>query len=308
MKHAYSRIDIDFANTTQQLDFEIGAQDDTFGIAGYQLYPPDSSEAVTSFYVTQVGSSEPLRLRVTGYEFIYNGAKTVSQEGIELLPMDLHISSLEGVSVEPPVLTINVLKDSTGRLMIASFDAAQIPESGINAQDNCNEWPLLCKWKHIVAERIEKMKKTGKPCHKRPHGHYNPMEHEGIAGKPPHRFRPGVPHPHHHHHGAHHMGNGHHRMHRFASRALFTILIPIVIGIFAGTVTYLIGMVLGTLIAIVIARVRGQGYQRIGLDEENIEEMEPEVHSEKEGYAELPAYDAPPVYEEAAEKEVDESK
>jgi hypothetical protein len=227
---------------------------------------------------------------------------------MELLPMNLHISSVEGVAVEPPVLTINVLKDAEGRLMIASFATAELPD--VSTQDNCDEWPLLCKWKSIVAERIEQMKEMGKGkgCHKRPHGHHNPMEEDGIAGKPPHRFRPGRPRPHHRpHNGPHPMGHRHHRMHRFASTAFFTILVPIVIGIFAGTVTYLVGMVLGTLIAIVIAKIRGQSYQRIALNEEDVE-AESGVQSEKEEYAELPAYEAPPVYEDTPEKEVDESR
>lgn len=99
----------------------------------------------------------------------------------------------------------------------------------------------------------------------------------------------------------------------FLRRAFFTILIPIVIGIFAGTLTYLIGMALGCLIAITVAKFRGQSYQRIALedveDAEDAEDAEEfEVRSEKEEYAELPAYDAPPNYEDPVEKEVAESK
>jgi hypothetical protein len=92
----------------------------------------------------------------------------------------------------------------------------------------------------------------------------------------------------------------------FVRRAFFTIFVPILIGIFAGTLTYLVGMFIGCLIAITIAKVRGQRYQPIALDEEDVEEAE--ERDEKEEYAELPAYDAPPVYEEAAEKEVVEAK
>jgi len=156
-----------------------------------------------------------------------------------------------------------------------------------------------------MADRIEQIKDMRKPrpgCHKRPHAGArpnNPMEHEGMAGKPPHRFRPGKAHPHHH---PHHMGQ--HRHHDFAKmvrRAFFTIFVPILIGIFAGTLTYLVGMALGCLIAITVAKVRGQRYQPIALDEEDVEEAE--ERGEKEEYAELPAYDAPPVYEEAADEE-----
>jgi ABC-type antimicrobial peptide transport system permease subunit len=94
----------------------------------------------------------------------------------------------------------------------------------------------------------------------------------------------------------------------FLRRAFFTILIPILIGIFAGTLTYLVGMALGCLIAIVVAKVRGRGsYERIALEddeEENDDFDGAKPSNEKEVYAELPQYEAPPVYEEAAEKEV----
>lgn len=273
------------------------------------------NEGKPSFYVTQLhpASDEPLKLLVTGYTFRYNGAETISEAGLELLPMTLQIASVEGVRVSPPLLTINVLKDAEGRLSIASFRTAEASETAPAEQDtNCDEWPLLCKWKAIVAERIENMRQMGKPCHKRPHGQYNPMAEETLEGKPPHRFHPGRPHHHRPHHMGHHRQN---RMHTFARRAFFTIFIPIIVGVFAGTVTYLIGMVLGTIIAIIIAKVRGescfmgQQYQRITL-EEDVEggEAEVESQSEKQEYAELPAYDAPPVYEEAAEKKADESK
>jgi hypothetical protein len=99
-------------------------------------------------------------------------------------------------------------------------------------------------------------------------------------------------------------------MHMFLRRAFFTVLIPILIGIFAGTLTYLIGMALGCAIAIVVAKVRGQApYERIALDEETDDVERVEGLDEKEVYAELPEYEAPPVYEQGAEKEViDETK
>jgi hypothetical protein len=232
--------------------------------------------------------------------------------------MTFQITSVEGTAVNPPALQINVLKDSEGRLMIASFNEAQ-SSPATPTEKECNEWPLYCKWKSIMADRIEQIKHMRKPrpgCHKRPHPGArpnNPMEHETMAGKPPHRFHPGKPHP---HHGPHHMGHHghhghHHRFSMFVRRTFFTIFVPILIGIFAGTLTYLVGMALGCLIAITVAKVRGQRYQPIALDEEDVEEAE--EHGEKEECAELPAYDAPPVYEEAtveeaAAKETDETK
>ncbi|KAF1945709.1 hypothetical protein EJ02DRAFT_396061 [Clathrospora elynae] len=296
------------AGNTFLLNFEVGPGEQSLELDGYQLYPPSFSYSTRPFHVIQVdpSSEEGLRLRVTGYNFRYNGAQTMSEAGTELLPMILQITSVEGTTVNPPALNINILKDSEGRLMIASFQAAQPTESTPTDQDKeCKEWPLFCKWKSILADRIEKMKKMGKPgCHKQPHSNgrpSNPMEHETTVGKPPHRFRPGQHHPHHRPHHIDHEGHRHHNVHMFIRRAFFTIFVPILIGIFAGTLTYLVGMAVGYLIAITIAKFRGQTYQRIVL-QDDVEQ--PEEDGEKEEYAELPAYDSPPVYEEAAEKEV----
>jgi hypothetical protein len=228
----------------------------------------------------------------------------VTEAGTELLPMTFRVTSIESKAVDPPALTINLLKDVNGRLMIASFQTAKADEaSPIDQEKECQEWPLLCKWKSILSDKIDGMKKAGKGCHKHKE---NPMEHETTHGKPPHRFHPGGrPHhrPHHQsengHHG--HRHHSHHRMHMFLRRAFFTIFIPILIGIFAGTLTYLIGMALGCLIAMLVAKARGRAaYETVAQDEEE----EGDDGDEKAAYAELPEYEAPPVYEEAAEKEV----
>ncbi|KAF2469338.1 uncharacterized protein BDR25DRAFT_304464 [Lindgomyces ingoldianus] len=289
------------------LDFEIGAKESTLEIDGVQLYPPAFGGFTEPFYVTQVNpnqeSEDALRLRVTGYTFHYNSAETITEAGAELLPMTFRITSIESKAVDPPALTINLLKDVNGRLMIASFQMAQSNEaSPIDQEKECKEWPLLCKWRSILADKINGIKShMGKGCHKHKG---NPMESPEMHGKPPHTFRPG--HPHHHPHHAQHSGHrhhAHHRLHMFLRRAVFTILIPILIGIFAGTLTYLIGMALGCAIAILVAKIRGRGPYESVAQQDDLEEAT-DKSSEKELYAELPEYDAPPVYEEAAEKEV----
>ncbi|KAF2439175.1 hypothetical protein P171DRAFT_436508 [Karstenula rhodostoma CBS 690.94] len=287
------------------LDFEVGPHEDSLTIDGIQLYPPTFGYFTQPFRVAQVNpDGENLPLRVTGYAFHYNSAETVSEEGIELIPMTFQINSIEGKAVAPPALTINLLKDPNGKLMIASFQTAKPDEkSPIDKEKECKEWPLYCKWKAIMADKVNGLKShMDKPgCHKNKD---NPMAGELYEGKPPHRFRPG--HPHHMAGGHGHRHHRHHRVHMMLRRAFLTIFVPILIGIFAGTLTYLIGMALGCLIAIVIAKFRGQSiYERVALEEES---EDVEDSSEKEVYAELPEYDAPPVYEEAAEKEVVEPK
>lgn len=291
-------------NHTQVLDFEVGSREDTLDIDGVQLYPPTFGPFAEPFYVTQVGPNETLRLRVTGYTFHYNTAETITEAGNELLPMTFRITAIESKPVDPPALTINLLKDVNGRLMIASFQKAD----KLTDQEECNEWPLFCKWKSILADKIDGVKTSvGKGCHKLKssvmgHGktqgqnlpqsqpHMPPQQgHRGHHGKGGHRGQHG-------HHGHHH------EMEMTLPRVFYTVLVPILIGIFAGTMTYLIGMAIGCLVAVIVARVRGQApYEPIALEDE---EEENQPRGEKEVYAELPAYDAPPIYEEAAEKEV----
>ncbi|KAF2004020.1 hypothetical protein P154DRAFT_519608 [Amniculicola lignicola CBS 123094] len=297
------------------LDFEVGEQEDTLDIDGVQLYPPAFGHFTEPFYVTQVNphTDGGVRLRVTGYTFHYNSAETITEAGTELLPMTFRITSIESKPADPPALRINLLKDSNGRLMIASFQTAKTEEeSPIDQGKECKEWPLLCKWKAMLEAKLNGMKK-GCGKHNKHNKHPNPMEEETTEGKPPHTFHPGHP-----HHRPHHMGDNeghrhhhaHHRIHRFIRRAFFTILIPILIGIFAGTLTYLIGMALGCAIAMVVAKVRGYGpYERVPEeDDEEPEVSDKEAFSEKEVYAELPEYDAPPVYEAAEKEVVEESK
>lgn len=302
----------------QLLDFDVGPNQDTLDVEGVQLYPPTLGYFAKPFFVTQLEptAQDALRLQVTGYKFHYSSAETVSEAGIELLPVTFTVTSIEGRPVSPPAVTINLLKDANGRLMIASFEAAKVAEaSPADQEKECKEWPVLCKWRAYLSNSIDGIKTSAnKACHKHKGG--NPMAEANMEGKPPHRFRPGHPH-HHPHQGSeqkaghrhHHHHHPHHHSHQsmFFRRAFFAVLIPILIGIFAGTLTYLIGLALGYLIAIVVAKVRGRAaYERIALDDEEEREYDNgEYSNEKEAYiAELPDYDAPPVYEAAPEKAV----
>jgi len=219
--------------------------------------------------------------------------------------MTFRITSIESRPVQPPALTINLLKDVNGRMMIASFQTTKAGGMGSVDQDKeCKDWPTICKWRSLISDRLNGLKSSvGKACHKHKAAL---MGHEDVNTKA-HGFRPGHSHHHHHHNG--HGHNRHHKMHMLLRRAFLTILIPILVGVFAGTLTYLIGMALGCAIAMIVTKVRGRGpYERVALDED-VEEQDSEVVGEKEIYAELPTYDAPPVYEEAAgEQVVDETK
>ncbi|OCK79437.1 hypothetical protein K432DRAFT_263932, partial [Lepidopterella palustris CBS 459.81] len=295
------------------IDFEVGQNQDTLDISGVQLYPPVFGHFANPFYITQVDSKSDkrLRLRVTGYAFHYNSGETISEAGTELLPMTFRITSIESQSVSPPALTIFILKDVSGHIMIASIKPAEAAAEASPKEQTkeCKDWPLLCKWKSILADKLNGIKTSlEKGCHKT-----NPMRPD-ATGKPPHVTRPGRPHHRPQHHegeeGRHHKHHGHgdrHRHHAFVRRIFLNIVFPVIIGIFAGAFTYLIGMAIGTCIALVWAKLRGARpgqYESVAQDEE--QGNDDAKGSDKEVYCELPDYqgEAPPVYEEATEKEV----
>jgi len=287
------------------IDFAIGQNQDTLEISGVQLYPPSFSHFADPFYVSQVASesaSDSKRLRITGYAFHYNTAETISEAGTELLPMTFKITSIESQPISPAALTIFLLKDVSGHLMIASISPAPAAAESSPKEETkeCKEWALLCKWKSIISDKIQGVKTSlSKGCHKG-----NPMR-PGGHGKPPHRARPARPHHRPHHHDKHH---GHHSRHRaLVRKLLFTFIFPIIIGTIVGALVYILGMAVGRFIAFMWWSLRGRAqYESILQDEEEGSDDFDGKGSDKEVYCEPPVYDgeAPPIYEEAAEKEV----
>jgi len=309
------------AGTYYFMDFSVGPNKDSLLIDSFQLYPPVQSAFLPSITLKQVDSLEDfenaLPVHVSAYLFYTKGAETIDEEGNELIRMTFEIKAIENQSVNPPAIEITVIKDSEGHIMILSLDTTDVLFSNpMTEAKECEEWPLLCKWKSIFADKIKGMKNAvGKGCGRfkgshaemgEPHtklpGHLRP----GFHRPPPHFGQDGPEgHRPHHHHGHHpHQHHGHRGSSGFLRRVFYTMLLPILVGIFAGTLTYLIGMALGYLIGVVITKVRGDGaYVSLSQDEED-QVGKDGGDSEKEVYAELPQYEAPPVYEEATEKEV----
>ena len=296
-------------------------QDALFVQDSYQLYPPVLAPiTLDDLTIEQRDTPEDdgFPVRVTSFTLQLPGADTVSEEGYELLHMTFQIIAINGRDMNPPAIDIYVIKDIDGRLTIASLKTSENIYSSLKPHTkSCEQWPLLCKWKSMLADKVNGLKSSGrKGCGK---FKGKPNEIDGFHGKLPGHLRPGFQHmphveedgphgrPHHGHghghgHGRH--GKGNHGVQRFFRRAFFTVLLPILVGIFAGTLTYLIGMALGCVIAMVIAKVRGQdAYVSLPQDEEQ-NDGKTGGDSEKEVYSELPQYEAPPVYEEATEKEV----
>jgi hypothetical protein len=138
--------------------------------------------------------------------------------------------------------------------------------------------------------------------HGPPSGHHGPPggKHHGHSGwkpgqGPPPWVKHGWKHGHHGHHGFHRA------MHVFG-RVMLTVFVPILLGIAAGMVTYLLGMIVGAVATAIYMKIRGRRtkYQAVALVEEvedfecpGYDESPRSSFDEKDGLLE-----APPVYVE----------
>jgi Na+/H+-translocating membrane pyrophosphatase len=87
-------------------------------------------------------------------------------------------------------------------------------------------------------------------------------------------------------------------------RVMLTVFVPILLGVAAGMVTYLLGMLIGAVVAAVYMKIRGRKarYQAVALEEEDfeIDDDEETVRGsmEKDGFKDEEVGEAPPVYVE----------
>ncbi|KAL1385714.1 hypothetical protein HDK64DRAFT_255774 [Phyllosticta capitalensis] len=298
------------------LNFSV-VDDHAVELNGVQLYPPTFDTLPQPIPVYQVQADVPLTdiraninkytnkaLRISSYALEIDPSVTASS-GNELVPMTLQLSSLEAQHIDVPALSIKLMKHPEGQVSILPITtAAPIGESTPQANDKeCKNWPVLCKWRSIIADRIQSMKgQMGKfkpGCMKgRPHGmmvpkpgrpQTPPPEMESDDERPPHRSGSNEP-----FHGPH----GIMRHHRHGPLARFIhlvsrIMVPIVIGIAFGALTYATGWLVGSLMAFVWLKFnRRSGYESVALDEEEaatkdgVPEEAPPVYQEKEVVAE----------------------
>ncbi|KKY19644.1 hypothetical protein UCDDS831_g05303 [Diplodia seriata] len=266
---------------------------------GVPLYPPSFDTIPQPIPVYQVRADIPLTdiranigkytdkpLRISAYALEIDPSVT-SSDGDELVPMTLQLSSLEAHRIGVPALSVKLIKHIEGEISIMPITVAAPIHGSKPQQDDkeCESWPVLCKWRAMITDRIQGMKggleKVKGGCMKgRPHGAGRPSE---AQEEPHHHHRP---------HGPH----GIMRHHRSSPVAQFfttigRIMIPIAIGISIGAFTYALGWLLGCIIALAYVKIqqrRGKGYAPVALDEEeavtkeDIPKEAPPVYTEKE--------------------------
>lgn len=321
------------------LQVQVNTKSNTIELNGAQIYPPPNpfdlifgqSQPVPT--VSQVLSTVSLKdiernperyahpLKLTGYGLSASTVHSSKETNEEVIKIKLDINSLEGQRINMAPIIITALKNPEVELMVLNVELQKQEEA-----TPCDHLPILCKVKGLIQSVKHKMHGNcnmhghmGMGHHMRPHHISAAEQHKEEEIKEPHRShnRPHRPHrrPHHHHphgkmkhhghrpHGPHHHHT--HHMHSFihqVARALLTIVVPLLLGVLAGMVTYTVGMLLGTFIALIYIRWRSSrnSYQAVALgDEEALGEDEEfdEVY-EKETYHD----ETPPTYIEVENK------
>jgi hypothetical protein len=251
----------------------VGSRPEILELNGVPFYPPVISltSEPESPYIAQVPAGVTLKdirerpalldrpLRLTGWAFSAESAHTVNESGEEVIDIHLQLDALEQQPIYIPMITITVLKNTDGQLMILNMEQS----SAQSAAEECKSWPLLCKWRAIVAANLRSLRgKVRGNCSKRPHASIGVAEHKSWRHG---HHRGQRPHHHHHSHGQ--------TRHRFTGAAVrkivWTIFIPVLVGVLAGMLIYLSAIVFGAAIAFVVDRLRGRpAYTPVALDEE----------------------------------------
>ena len=228
------------------------------------------------------------RLLLTAWGMEADTIKTNSANGEEVINLKIEIDQVENQPVDVPVVVVKALKDATGRLMIVSVDTQDRPKPG-----QCKS--VLCRWREMMLQKLSKIHGM-MGCHKQPH-HKMPIHGGMMNGRP------------HHHHPQQGLDNvnayKHHKNGRLLHKitaVLTHLVIPIMVGILAGMLTYLMGLILAMFVTFVWVKYRRGDpvYQPVAEDEEtaNRNSLDKGVWIEKEDV------EAPPQYVEVEANEV----
>ncbi|KAF1816335.1 hypothetical protein P152DRAFT_446002 [Eremomyces bilateralis CBS 781.70] len=310
------------------LNISVGSDPTTLEMNSVQFYPPEMSLSLMPAMpaVPHVASSvsiDDIRANpndyissphpITSWSINAISADTVSEDGHELIEIEVQVSSLAGAAVNVPRIEINAIKDPEAQLMIAGIKVADPSKPR-----ECHTHPLICRWRDIVMNKAHAVgNKIGSMCH---------GGGKGPHGKPPgvdRVFRPGTnmhhgPHSHHDGAGRHHMQHGphNHHGHKHANRFLHAIkwivlvlVVPFLVGASAAAATYILLVAIGYGVAAVwnsVRRSRRGAYRSVALEDDEESEVygkEDEAATENAKLDVNEAGEAPPRYVDAVEKE-----
>lgn len=233
-------------------------------------------------------------LQPLGYALGTSPAAKSTDDGMELVQMDLQIIEVGNVFVEGvPNVQIKVIKTPEGGLLMGGIETSEsVPflkaPTESEKQEECTT--LLCQWRAMLSSQMGRFR-SGK-CG----GHRQGQAAGHVEG--------GHRHPH-SGHGYGHGPHGQQHRHRFSHllrNIAFNIVLPIAVGIAAGCVASIIGMMVGTAIVFLWRTfVRPAGtrrhHHRRGHSAHKAAQKEAAVESEKAGLmSNQEEAEAPPAY------------
>jgi hypothetical protein len=214
----------------------------------------------TAVKIDKLGRT-PQDLELLKIKFIVGQFENKFVDGLDMVDIELAVSGGKAF-----------IKDLT-----TSPDAPSIEPGKPLSEQQCTSWPLLCKYKSMIAGSATAL--PAQPARKHNCAHHRGQRRPQTMQGGPHRH-------HHHHHSNSHRYNRNSWLQKFArTAASFTMnfLIPVLVGMTAGLTVSLIGVVIAHALLSLWRRVTGTGYVRL--------EQEDDHYFEDVKEAELPVYE-----------------
>ncbi|KAI9802555.1 MAG: hypothetical protein M1833_001627 [Piccolia ochrophora] len=237
------------------LNFDVdGETRESLSVNGIPLFPPRPLHSGMS--ATQIPSgmslieantesvSGSVQSRQLSYEALIRTEKNLQRS--EILSMEFKVLAVDNKAVSDlDIVEVHFISLAHGEhLQILHVthkpSGAQTPATPGEAggAKGCKTYPLLCKWKALVASKMANMRNKLPGCHKA-----RPTVHIPTTHTPPHS-----------HEHSHSRPRPHHRQRitllRVMKRIAFQVIVPIFVGIVAGMTASLVGMIVGHLIVL----------------------------------------------------------
>ena len=251
-------------------------------------------------------------LTISEYSWAFH-VEGISDEGGEVVFGTFHPISLESQSIHVPAVSVKMIRDAAGQLTIASVtqedaDKALPMLPSIGQSGECHGPMIFCKLKDVLKNSVKGFKSAVKGCgkkakvaHGKIHGHpvlkagdHDNSGDDTITAPPQHGLA---------------------RFAHIFAHVSKMVLLPMLIGIFAGFLVYAVGMAAGLFIAFVWIAIRkwragGRGtYVHLSEDDETPsdgteEEIDVKDMLKSEYVSEKEQQEPLPVYQETDDKEV----
>jgi hypothetical protein len=263
---------------------------------GVRIYPDAGRlpQPISAYQVESSASLADYKASIEGREGLalgYELAIAPRPENANMVNLHFKVLELNNVFVTGLDSVEMSLIHTENKIIIARVDLSpttRLGESPSEAEKageekECTTFPLLCKWKSIIREKLAKMRGATKGCGKQamrpePVDHAVHSDEHSNVGVPPSHDE----HAPHDFHKTHRTGAA--RIARILKTITVHVLVPVLVGIVAGMAASLLGMIVGQLCVFVWRRFYrgGKKGQYISIQQGENEAHESVDDAEKE--------------------------